>query len=133
PSLFGANSNGQGVAAATVLRVKADGSLIYERAIQFDFGLSRYVAFPIDVSDPNDQVFLLVFGTGFRRRQSLNGVSVTIGGVPVEVLYAGAQGGFFGLDQINLRLTQTLAGRGEMDVVLKVDGRIANTVRINIK
>lgn len=133
PSLFGANSNGQGVAAASVLRVKADGSQMYERATQFDFGLSRYVTFPIDVSDPNDQVFLLLFGTGLRYRQRLSGVSVTIGGVPVEVLYAGAQGGFFGLDQINLRLQRTLAGRGEMDVTLKVDGRTANIVRVNIK
>jgi uncharacterized protein (TIGR03437 family) len=133
PSLFGANSNGQGPAAAAVLRVKAGGSQIYEPAIQFDFGLSRYVTLPIDVSDPNDQVFLLLFGTGFRYRQSLSGVSVTIGGAPVEVWYAGAQGGFFGLDQINLLLPQSLAGRGEMDVVLKVDGRTANTVRIRVK
>lgn len=133
PSLFGANSNGQGVAAASVLRIKADGSSVYERAIQFDTGLARYVTLPIDLGDPNDQVFLLLFGTGFRHRQSLSGISVTIGGVPLEVLYAGAQGGFFGLDQLNLRLTRALAGRGEVDVVLKVDGRTANTVRVNIK
>ena len=133
PSLFGANSNGQGAAAAAALRVKADGTQIYEPAVRFDFGLSRYVTFPIDLGDPNDQVFLVLFGTGFRYRQRLSSVSVTIGGVPVEVLYAGAQGGFFGLDQINLRLQGTLAGRGEVDVVLKVDGRTANMVRINIK
>lgn len=133
PSLFGANSNGQGAAAASVLRIKADGSQVYEQAIRFDFGVAGYVTLPIDVSDPNDQVFLLLFGTGFRYRQSLSGVSVTIGGVPVEVLYAGAQGGYYGLDQINLRLPRTLAGRGEMDVVLKVDGRTANIVRVNIK
>ena len=130
PSLFGANSNGQGPAAAMALRVKPDGSQIYEPAAQFDFGLSRYVTLPIDLSDPNDRVFLLLFGTGFRYRQSLSGVSVTIGGAPVEVWYAGAQGGFYGLDQLNLLLPKTLAGRGEMDVVLKVDGRTANTVRI---
>lgn len=133
PSLFGANSNGQGVAAASVLRIKSDGSQIYERAIRFDFGVNGYVTLPIDLGDPNDQVFLLLFGTGFRYRQSLSGVSVTIGGVPVEVLYAGAQGGLFGLDQLNLRLTRALAGRGEMDVELKVDGRAANTVRVSVK
>jgi uncharacterized protein (TIGR03437 family) len=133
PSLFGANSNGQGVAAAAVLRIKSDGSSVYERAIQFDSGLARYVTLPIDLGDPNDQVFLLLFGTGFRHRQSLSAVSVTIGGVPIEVLYAGAQGGFFGLDQLNLRLTRVLTGRGEMDVVLKVDGRTANMVRVSIK
>jgi uncharacterized protein (TIGR03437 family) len=133
PSLFGANSNGQGAAAAAVLRVKPGDSQIYEPAIQFDTGLARYVTLPIDLSDPNDRVFLLLFGTGFRYRQPLSGVSVTIGGLPVEVWYAGAQGWFFGLDQLNLLLPQTLAGRGEMDVVLKVDGRTANTVRIKVK
>ncbi len=133
PSLFGANSNGQGAAAALVLRVKASGEQIYEPTIQFDTGLARYITLPIDISDPSDRVFLLLFGTGFRYRQSLGGVSVTIGGAPVEVWYAGAQGSFFGLDQLNLLLPQTLAGRGEMDVVLKVDGRAANTLRIKVK
>ncbi|HKQ72198.1 MAG TPA: hypothetical protein VJ810_00625 [Blastocatellia bacterium] len=133
PSLFGANSNGQGPAAASVLRVKPGGSQIYEPAVQFDTGLARYVTLPIDLSDPNDRVFLLLFGTGFRYHHSLASVSVTIGGVPVDVWYAGAQGSFFGLDQMNLLLPQTLAGRGEMDVVLKVEGHIANTVRIRVK
>ena len=133
PSLFGANSNGQGAAAATVLRVKAGGAQVYESAVQWDTGLARYVTLPINVSDPGDQVFLLLFGTGFRYRQSLNGVTVTIGGVPVEVWYAGAQGGFYGLDQLNLLLPRSLAGRGEMDVTLKVDGRVANTVRIKVE
>jgi uncharacterized protein (TIGR03437 family) len=133
PALFGANANGQGVASASVLRVKADGSFRYEGAIQFDPALNRFVALPIDVSDPNDQVFLLLFGTGFRHRQSLSGVSVTIGGAPVEVLYAGAQADFFGLDQLNVRLPGTLAGRGEVDVALKVAGRAANVVKVSFK
>jgi uncharacterized protein (TIGR03437 family) len=133
PSLFAANSNGQGAAAASVLRVKAGGSQNYEPATRWDLGLARYVTLPIDLSDPNDHVFLLLFGTGFRYRQSLSGVSVTIGGLPIDVWYAGAQGEYYGLDQINLLLPRTLVGRGEMDVVLKVDGRTANSVRINVK
>jgi uncharacterized protein (TIGR03437 family) len=58
---------------------------------------------------------------------------VSIGGVNSEVLYAGEQGAFVGLDQLNLRLPRSLAGRGEVDVVLMVDGRAANTVRINVR
>ena len=39
----------------------------------------------------------------------------------------------FGLDQVNLRVPRSLIGRGEVDVVLTVDGKIANTLRVNIK
>jgi hypothetical protein len=34
---------------------------------------------------------------------------------------------------VNVLLPKTLAGRGEVDVVLSVDGSAANTVRLNIK
>jgi hypothetical protein len=32
-----------------------------------------------------------------------------------------------------LRLAPTLAGRGEMDVVVHVDGRQSNTVRVSVR
>lgn len=132
PSLFSANSDGRGTAAAAVLRVRADGTASYERAAQFDTGLSRYVPVPIDLGVADEQVFLLLFGTGLRYRAALNQVGVTIGGAPVEVLYAGAQG-LLGLDQINLRLSRNLVGRGEVDVVLTVEGKRANVVRVSCK
>jgi uncharacterized protein (TIGR03437 family) len=37
------------------------------------------------------------------------------------------------LDQINALIPRALIGRGEVDVVLTVDGKIANTVRVNIR
>jgi len=80
-----------------------------------------------------DQVFLVPFGTGFRFRSSLSAVTVKIGGADVEVLYAGEAPGFIGLDQLNVRLSRSLIGRGEVDVALTVDGRTANVVRVNVK
>lgn len=133
PSLFTANANGQGAAAASVLRITADGKLSYEKAVQFDVAQNRYVALPIDLGGTGDQVFLLLFGTGLRFRSALSSVTATIGGVPVETLYAGAQGAFQGLDQINLRLPGNLAGRGEVDVRLVVDGNTANIVRLSFR
>ncbi|MFN0109688.1 MAG: hypothetical protein ACKVZH_12615 [Blastocatellia bacterium] len=41
--------------------------------------------------------------------------------------------GFIGLDQFNVRLDRALIGRGDVDVVITVNGKVANTVRINIK
>ena len=51
--------------------------------------------------------------------------------MPVE--YAGVQGEFIGLDQVNVKLPRTLIGRSEVEVMINVDGRLSNTVKINIK
>jgi len=50
-----------------------------------------------------------------------------------RVTFVGAQGQFEGLDQANIRLARSLAGRGNVDVALIVDGRRSNLVSINIK
>ncbi len=94
---------------------------------------NRCVPIPIDLGPESDQAFLILFGTGFRFSSSLSAVSVGIGSMDSEVLFAGAQGVFVGLDQINVRLSRSLIGRGEVDVTLMVDGKMANTVRIAIK
>jgi uncharacterized protein (TIGR03437 family) len=137
PGLFSANASGQGVAAGAALRVKADGSQSFEPIAQFDPAQNRFVAVPIDLGpdlgNASDQVFLILFGTGLRFRSSLSGVSAKIGGSDMEVLYAGEQGGFVGLDQVNLRLARSLAGRGEIDVAMTVDGKAANALRINVR
>lgn len=74
-----------------------------------------------------------MFGTGMRNVSSLAAASLTIGGTNTELLYVGTQGDFVGLDQINVRLPRSLIGRGEMDVTLTMDGKVANTVRISVK
>jgi len=58
---------------------------------------------------------------------------VMIGGADVPVVYAGLQPTFAGLDQINVRLPRTLAGKGEVDLAVTVDGKPANTTRISFK
>lgn len=133
PGLFTANANGVGVPAATVFRLKSNGESITEPIAQFDSTLGRYVPIPIDLGPEVEQVFVVLFGTGFRFNGGLSGVSAQIGGVNSEVLYAGLQGDFVGLDQCNVRIPRSLAGRGEVDLTLTINGKIANTVRINIK
>ncbi len=134
PGLFTADGSGKGLAAAFVLRVKADGSQVFEHIARFDQALNRFVAIPIDLGSSTDQVFLILFGTGIRYRSFFNSaVGLTIGGVTAQVLYAGEQGQSVGLDQVNGRIPRSLAARGDVDVVLIVDGKQANTVRVNIK
>jgi uncharacterized protein (TIGR03437 family) len=133
PGLFSANANGQGVAAAIALLVKSDGTQSYEPVAQFDTGQSKFVFLPIDLGQAIDQVFLVLFGTGIRGRSTLSGVTASIGGIASEVLFAGPQGRFEGLDQVNLRLPRSLAARGVVDVALVVDGKSANTVQVQVE
>ncbi|MBI1764252.1 MAG: N-acetylmuramoyl-L-alanine amidase [Acidobacteria bacterium] len=133
PALFAANSNGREVPAAVVLRVKADGAQSYEPVAVFDQTQNKFVATPIDVSNPNEQVFLIAFGSGFRNRTALAAVAAQVGGELAPVLFAGAVEGLVGLDQLNVRLPGKLVGRGEVDFLLQVDGKTADTLQIRIK
>ena len=89
-------------------------------------------AVPI-VLDTRSTVYLSLYGTGIRHAPSLSDVSVTINGISVPVLYAGAQGSFPGLDQINVPLTLSLRGSGVSNIVVTVAGQAANTVTIAIQ
>ena len=133
PGLFAANADGQGAAAAVILRSKADGSQSFEPAVRFDSALNRAVLVPIELGPESEQVFVLLFGTGLRFRSALTAVSARVGGADTPVVFVGAQGDLVGLDQINLRLPRSLAGRGLVDVALTADGMAANTVQLEIR
>jgi len=133
PGLFAADASGRGLAAATALRVKADGSQQFEPVARFDAAQNKFVAVPIDLGPETDQVFLLLFGTGIRFRSALSAVTAKLGGVDSQTPFAGAQGDFAGLDQVNVRLSRSLIGRGEVDVALTVDGQTANALKVHIK
>jgi uncharacterized protein (TIGR03437 family) len=122
PGLFTANANGQGVPAAVLFRLKADGQQSIE-------------AMPaqIDLGPAGERVFLIAFGTGFRNRSALSAVTSTMGGENAPVSFAGAQGDLAGLDQANIEIPRALVGRGLVNVILTVDGKNANTVQLNIK
>src|SRR5262249_47864702 len=130
PGLFSANADGQGVAAAVVLRRKADGSEIYEPVAVFDNAQKKVIARPGEFGAASDQLFLILFGSRARGRAAGSSVVAQIGGEQVEVLYAGAQGGLTGLDQFNLTLPRSLEGRGEVAVAVTIDGKAANVVRV---
>lgn len=133
PALFAANSNGREVPAAVVLRIKADGAQSYEPVAVFDQAQNKFAAVPIDVSNPNEQVFLVAFGSGWRNRSALESVSAKVGGETASVLFAGAVEGLVGLDQVNIHLSGNLSGRGAVDFEVQVDGKPANTLQIRIK
>lgn len=134
PGLLSVNANGQGVATSIALRIKANGEQSYDPLARFDAATNSFVPLPLDLGPPTDQVFLIVFGTGIRGRRSLERVAVQLGGTPVPVIYAGAQGDFVGLDQINLGpVPRSLIGRGDIEIGVLVEGRAANPLKLNIR
>src|SRR5262249_327676 len=113
PGLFGVNADGQGVPAAVVLRIKANGAQSFEPLAQFNQTTSRFQAVPIDLGLASDQVFLVAFGSGLRGRTNNNNQAL-IGDEDAEVIFVGAQGNLAGLDQTNLRIPRSLVGRGNV-------------------
>jgi uncharacterized protein (TIGR03437 family) len=133
PSLFTADASGVGLPAARLLRVNAAGEINYEDLALFDAATSRFTPVPINLGPETDQVFLALYGTGIRGRSALSGIACTIGDVTAEVSYAAEAPGFVGLDQVNVKLPRSLIGRGDVVVILRVDGKTANAVRINVR
>ncbi|HKX00486.1 MAG TPA: FG-GAP-like repeat-containing protein [Bryobacteraceae bacterium] len=129
PGIFMLNSGG--LVAANVLRVSGTVQS-YETVYTVDPATQHILARPIDLGPSTDQVFLLIYGTGIRGRSALSAVTATIGGAAAKVLYAGPQGTFAGLDQVNVLVPRSLAGHGSVDIVLSVNGKIANTSRVTI-
>jgi len=135
PALFTANADGSGVPAAVVMRVKADGSSQYEPVAQFDNVKKAFVPKPIDLGTEADRVYLVLFGTGWRHRNSLEKVIIGFDRFLVQVpaIFAGPQPDFTGVDQANVLIPRTLAGRGEVVVTLMADDKFLNETVINIK
>ena len=131
PAFFTANASSSGLPSALALRVKQDGTLLYEEVVKIENG--QLVALPIDLGPASDVVFIVAFGTGIRGHSASLGTSM-LGGQNLPVAYAGPQGALVGLDQVNLgQIPRTLIGRGSVDLTYTLDGKDANVVTVSIK
>jgi len=86
---------------------------------------------PVNLGSSTDQVYLILYGTGFDTAGTSN-VSVTVNGVNAPVLYAGSAGSP-GLDQVNILLPAALSGTGNVNVQMAAGGIAANSVQITIQ
>lgn len=135
PGLFSANSSGQGVASAVLLRIR-NGVQTFEPVSQPGGG--GQVPVEIDLGPSGDIVYLLIFGTGLRGRTAPGNISVNLGGTvkpldPNAFEDAFAAPGFIGLDQANILLPRTLIGKGLINLTMTIDGKTSNTVQIRVK
>jgi uncharacterized protein (TIGR03437 family) len=121
PALFTADASGRGPAAALAVYVKPSGAQTAELTFECDSEGCRDKAL-------DEPAAVSLFGVGVRGRSGLSAIRARIGGLPATVLYAGPQGEFAGLDQLNLEPAPGL--HGVLDVEIEVDGKAANPVTV---
>jgi uncharacterized protein (TIGR03437 family) len=127
PALYTQDGTGTGPPAAFVRYFAADGTEKRVLASSCDT-TPKCTPLPIDVQQ-GTAVFLELYGTGIRHYSS-KGVTATIGGQVLTASYAGPQNQFPGLDQVDVQLNSSLAGKGAVTLTLNVDGVVTQPVNL---
>jgi uncharacterized protein (TIGR03437 family) len=97
PGLYSMSGDGKGVAAATAALYAADGSVVAQPVFRCVTG-SPCVSTPMDLGNDGDQLILTLYGTGLRNNSGLAKAVAMVGGARANLLYAGAQPQYPGLD-----------------------------------
>jgi uncharacterized protein (TIGR03437 family) len=118
PALFTRKADGTGAPAAVA---STDGQ-------NFNINLSNADGTPVAIDAGN---FVALFGTGLR--YSSTAATITLGGTNITPMFVGAQGTLEGLDQANFQVPQSLAGRGEIDLIITTDNKPSNMVKFRIR
>ena len=128
PAMFMLNATG--LAAAYVMLTAPGQPPVYEPV--FTLENSGLVAAPFSLGTASQQASLTLYGTGLRDAAA-GGVTVEVQGVNVPVTSAGPVSGIDGLDQVTVTLPRTLAGSGDVSIVVTAAGMTANTVQVTIQ
>jgi uncharacterized protein (TIGR03437 family) len=122
PNLF--EVNGNGLAAAYVLYANGTTSNVYQAQN------GAIVAQPVSAGSASSPAYLVLVGSGLG---SATSASATIGGISATVAYAGQPGTYPGVDQYNILIPPSLAGKGQVNVVVTTAGLPSNTVNFTIQ
>lgn len=126
PAVFTLNASN--LAAAVAVCGASTGNIV-EQVYQVAAG--AITAAPVNLTGCSATV-LEVYATGIDSLKASQ-VQATIGGLPATVQYAGPQGIDAGLDQINLVIPPSLAGKGSVPIAITAGGQAANVVNITIQ
>jgi uncharacterized protein (TIGR03437 family) len=85
---------------------------------------------PVELGASSDVVALQFYASGVRDGSEIH---VQIAEHEVPVLYTGPAGRFPGLDEVAVEVPRSLAGSGNVDVVMTVDGHTASPVHVQIQ
>src|SRR5262245_16383475 len=126
PAIFTADSSGSGLPAATVVRVKADGTQVRESLYQRDAS-GAIIPKPIDLGPEGEKVFLILFLTGIGHATGPKipfdvparvNIRVIANGYSLKPAFAGPQGDFAALDQINVELPREFLGNSILKIAV---------------
>lgn len=131
PALFSANGDGQGVAAATAVRVARDGTRTPLEVSRYDPDQKRYVAIPLDVRADFSPVYLTLYGTGMLGAE--RPPVVTVRGRHVRAESVRSSSGFPGVDELVVGPIPRSIHNREVEVVAIVDGQTSNAVTVALK
>jgi uncharacterized protein (TIGR03437 family) len=123
PGLFTISGDGTGIAAATAIDSKGNAVPVFRCAG------GNCTGTPVTVT--GNTVFLSLYGTGIRGAAS-GTVQVRANGIALPVTYAGAQGTYPGLDQINVTLQPWMAGGGDFELDVMIGGATSNVVTVQV-
>jgi uncharacterized protein (TIGR03437 family) len=118
PGIFTAQSTGNGPPAAVVTK---DGQNFFAVS-------ANGQPVPISAGTAAQPNYLILFGTGLH-----GSLQVRLGGQLAEVVWAGRQPSLPGVDQVNVRLPEALAGRGIVTLSLSANGLPANDTVLQIQ
>lgn len=121
PGIFTVTATGTGAPAALASVDGSPGS--------FTILMGNPDGTPREISAGN---FVMLFGTGLRFGSTATMNAIKIGTTDITPSFIGAQGSFDGLDQANLQIPQSLAGAGEVDLIITIDGKPSNPVKLKI-
>jgi uncharacterized protein (TIGR03437 family) len=118
----------RGAALGSMTQVFADGRKVQGPISECHSKICAALPVPVE-SGATTRVRLV--GSGFRYAGAASQIEVTVGGKRVPVVSFGSAGEP-GMDQLTVEIPAALRGSGEADLVCRINGRIANAVRIRI-
>jgi uncharacterized protein (TIGR03437 family) len=131
PALFAVDT--AGTAAATAVRIPIETNVASPVTL-FDCSAEgagcTLAPILLEIDAP---VYLSLYGTGIKGYAQTGKIQVAVGDYVVPAMYAGPQGQYPGLDQVNVALPLTLRKAGTVDVSVTVDGTTSNTVHIAVQ
>jgi uncharacterized protein (TIGR03437 family) len=137
PALFTVGAGN--LAAAYITRVNQNGQQSFQPVYGIDSN-GNYLPAPIDLTSATDTLYLSIFGTGIRNVGALSAVVATLGATAnAQVTYAGPQGSYDGLDQVNILLpsgpNSALASPTPLSTTLQltVAGQPSNQVTLTVE
>jgi uncharacterized protein (TIGR03437 family) len=128
PALFAVNA--AGIAAATAIRIPIETEFASALGLfncPTDAASCQLIPIGLTVDVP---VYLSLYGTGIHGYAQNTPIRVDVGNATAFAMYAGPQGQYPGLDQVNIALPLKLRGTGTADITVTVDGMISNTVEL---